>query len=180
MEPRFSEKNQRERDVPNEEKQHMFLVAGNILLDRESELSERSDEHLIDTNGHPVRKRELLIDTTNEYGDVDEKWVELSKIGVARAELTYWPERSFMGETLYDQINLGLIGERFHPGGDLYTMILASTVEGFRVNIGNRREIRDLGNQWMEISRQDADCIGKALKIIEKIIVPTLVEPDNI
>ena len=158
---------QREREVSQDEKQQLFLLAGNILLagNSETHYAPEPGKTYLDSNGFPAKFRvlEMLVK--------DDKWQVLKQIGVTQATLYYWSERSCEGVNFPDQVNLE-VGWSDNKPSDLFTMKLVSDDgdETYRVMLGNRIEMQQSGVEWLEASRQDVDVVSTVLDKAKEVL----------
>lgn len=157
----------REREVSYEKKAELFGACGDILLLSDSDRSfireARGDKRpYIDSFGLPAKKRDLFIDTK------DGMWPSLEELGVSAVELVYYPERTIDDRTFTDQFNFGI----FNSNGtcDLFTMLLISEDDTYRIHIGNRFEIQRRQAGWLEISKQDAHQLESLLERIKRTL----------
>ncbi len=175
MEPTFRELYQaREREVSPEEKQRLFLLAGDIIFVGEGEtrpIVDAGNKVYIDSNKFPAKHHSLEINTAK-----DQKWAPLKALGIAQVEFNYWPERSLGDETFPDQINIGVI-KTSNTSFDLFTMKVRIEEGSFRVSIVNRVEIDKLKVKLLEVSQGDAARISEILSSIQEILNPGLATP---
>lgn len=160
----------REHEVSVENKQQLFVLACDLMLSGDSEAHDivYPGKQFIDVNGLPAKYRILEMNAKT-----DERWQKLQRSGFSEIVLYYWPERTTNGTTYPDQINLQIDKLDKSPT-DLYTMKMSSDESGFRVSIGNRREIHKAHLEWLEISRGDAETVKKILDAINEILHPGL------
>jgi len=165
----------RERDVPYERKQELFLLAGRILLDTDHEKTWITEEEdpltpFTDTNGEPALRHVLTMDAIR-----DDKWGALRCIGVMSATLSYQPERRLKDRPrLCDQIDLEI--QTFERPPDSYTMKLVplamSRSGGYVVKMANNGETERQGYPLLEISGQDASHVSRVLTKADQIVNP--------
>lgn len=179
---------QRERLVPQQEKQRLLLLAANLMLaGRElvyqapipdDEMGGSGKTYYDTSTKEPANLRLLAMDPTS-----DRRWIPMYEAGFSRVELCYVPERTLRDPKAegYDRNEDNLLADKFNlvvrnwENDEETRFMMQATMD--RVWISNRTEMKKLGVGWLDIAPDDAKTIARALDKAREVIDIELATP---